>query len=56
MGLTVGLLAAFGLLIGLGVAPVVNYYARADPRALWQAGGATALFIATRRRRLRPPP
>ena len=46
MGLTVGLLAAFGLLIGLGVAPVVNYYAQADPRALWQAGGATALFIA----------
>ena len=46
MRLTVGLLAAFGLLIGLGVAPVVNYYAQADPRALWQAGGATALFIA----------
>jgi FtsH-binding integral membrane protein len=46
MGLTVGLLAAFGLLIGLGVAPVVNYYAQVDPRALWEAGGATALFIA----------
>jgi FtsH-binding integral membrane protein len=46
MQLTVGLLAAFGLLIGLAVAPVVAYYARADPRALWQAGGATALFIA----------
>jgi len=44
--LTVGLLAAFGLLIGLAIAPVLAYYASADPRALWQAGGATALFIA----------
>jgi len=44
--LTVGLLGAFGLLIGLAVAPVLAYYASADPRALWQAGGATALFIA----------
>jgi FtsH-binding integral membrane protein len=44
--LTVGLLAAFGLLIGLAVAPVIAYYASMDPRALWQAGGATALFIA----------
>jgi len=44
--LTVGLLGAFGLLIGLGTGPVVAYYASADPQALWQAGGATALFIA----------
>ncbi len=44
--LTVGLLGAFGLLIGLAVAPVVAYYGSMDPRALWQAGGATALFIA----------
>jgi FtsH-binding integral membrane protein len=44
--LTVGLLGAFGLLIGLAVAPALAYYASADPRALWQAGGATALFIA----------
>ncbi len=43
--LTVGLLGAFGLLLGLAVAPTVAYYASADPRALWQAGGATALFI-----------
>jgi uncharacterized protein len=43
--LTVGLLAAFGLLIGLAVAPVVTYYGSMDPQALWQAGGATALFI-----------
>jgi FtsH-binding integral membrane protein len=46
MGLTVGLLAAFGLLIGVAVAPIFAYYASMDPRALWQAGGATALFIA----------
>ena len=44
--LSVGLLGAFGLLIGLAVAPTVAYYGSMDPRALWQAGGATALFIA----------
>ena len=44
--LTVALLAAFGLLIGLAVAPTVAYYGSMDPRALWEAGGATALFIA----------
>ena len=44
--LTVGLLLAFGVLIGLAVAPTIAYYANADPRALWDAGGATALFIA----------
>ena len=43
---TVGLLAAFGLLTGLAVAPTVAYYGSMDPQALWQAGGATALFIA----------
>src|SRR3984885_7168096 len=43
---TVALLAAFGLLIGLAVAPTVAYYGSMDPRALWEAGGATALFIA----------
>ncbi len=44
--LTVGLLAAFGLLIGLAMAPVLLYYAGTNPQALWNAGGATALFIA----------
>jgi uncharacterized protein len=44
--LAVGLLAAFGLLIGLAMAPTVAYYGSMDPRALWEAGGATALFIA----------
>ena len=44
--LTIGLLAAFGLLVGLAVAPTIAYYGAMDPTALWQAGGATALFIA----------
>jgi FtsH-binding integral membrane protein len=41
-----GLLFAVGLLLGLAMAPTLVYYAGADPQALWQAGGATALFIA----------
>jgi FtsH-binding integral membrane protein len=40
--LTVGLLGAFGL----AFARVPAAYASMDPRAPWQAGGATALFIA----------
>jgi len=44
--LTIVLLAAFGLLIGLAVAPTIAYYGSMDPRALWEAGGATALFVA----------
>src|SRR5262249_55226658 len=44
--LAVGLLFAFGALLGLAVAPTVAYYADVDPQAVWQAGGATALFIA----------
>ena len=43
---TVALLGAFGVFIGVAVAPTIAYYASADPRAVWQAGGATALFIA----------
>ncbi|WP_042373788.1 Bax inhibitor-1/YccA family protein [Streptacidiphilus neutrinimicus] len=44
---TVALLGAFGLLMGVAMAPTLVYYATADPQALWQAGGATALFIAS---------
>jgi phosphoglycerol transferase MdoB-like AlkP superfamily enzyme len=36
---TVGLLGAFGLLIGLAVAPTVTYYGSMDPRALWERAG-----------------
>jgi len=44
--LSVGLLFAFGLLLGLATAPTISYYAGADPQAVWEAGGATALFVA----------
>jgi modulator of FtsH protease len=43
--LAIGLLFALGLLLGLAVAPVIAVYADADPAALWQAAGATALFV-----------
>jgi FtsH-binding integral membrane protein len=45
-GLTVTLLFGFGVLIGLATAPTLSYYTSADAQAVWQAGGATALFIA----------
>ena len=45
-GLSVVLLLAFGTALGLAMAPLLVYYASTSPQALWQAGGATALFIA----------
>lgn len=44
--LAIGLLFGFGILLGLAVAPTVADYVGEDPRAVWLAGGATALFIA----------
>lgn len=44
--LAITMLFGFGLLLGLAVAPTISYYASTDPQAVWQAGGATALFIA----------
>jgi uncharacterized protein len=44
--LTLGLLFGFGLLVGLATAPTIASYANADPQAVWEAGAATALFIA----------
>jgi uncharacterized protein len=44
--LSVGLLLVVGAALGLAMAPVLVYYADTNPQALWQAGGATALFIA----------
>lgn len=44
--LAVGMLFGFGLLLGLAVAPTISDYVGADPQAVWEAGGATALFIA----------
>jgi FtsH-binding integral membrane protein len=40
------LLFAFGVLMGLATAPTLSYYASTNPKIVWQAGGATALFIA----------
>jgi FtsH-binding integral membrane protein len=45
-GAAVALLLAFGTAMGLAMAPLLVYYASTNPQALWQAGGATALFIA----------
>ena len=42
----IALLFAFGAVTGLAVAPTIAYYASADPQAVWQAGAATALFVA----------
>ena len=44
--LAIGLLFGFGALIGVGTAPTIAYYASTNPQSVWQAGGATALFIA----------
>jgi len=44
--LAIGLLFAFGALLGLATAPTIAYYADTNPQSVWQAGGATALFIA----------
>jgi modulator of FtsH protease len=43
--LAMGLLFAMGLLLGMAVAPVVDYYAKANPGAVYQAAGATGLFV-----------
>ncbi len=43
--LAIGLLFGMGALLGVSAAPILVYYASVNPSALWQAGGATALFI-----------
>ena len=45
-GVSITLLMLMGLCLGLGLGPVVTYYSTTSPRAVWQAAGATALFIA----------
>jgi uncharacterized protein len=45
-GLAITLLFAFGALMGFATAPTIAYYATTNPQVVWQAGGATALFIA----------
>jgi len=44
--LAIALLFGFGALVGLATAPTIAYYAETNPQSVWQAGGATALFIA----------
>jgi FtsH-binding integral membrane protein len=44
-GLAIALLFGAGLLLGMAVGPVLAQYASSDPGALWQSGGATALFV-----------
>jgi FtsH-binding integral membrane protein len=46
MQLAISLLFAFGVVMGLAVAPSLAHYASADPRSVWLAGAATALFVA----------
>ena len=45
-GAAVGLLAAMGLFLGLGFGGGIDAYTSADPGVVWQAGAATALFVA----------
>jgi FtsH-binding integral membrane protein len=46
-GGAVGLLAAMGLFLGLGLGGGIDAYTSADPGVVWQAGAATALFVAS---------
>jgi FtsH-binding integral membrane protein len=45
-GVAIALLVLMGLFLGLGLGPVVTYYSTTSPRAVWEAAGATALFVA----------
>jgi uncharacterized protein len=45
-GPSVALLMGVGLFLGLGMGPAVAYYTASSPQAIWQAAGATGLFIA----------
>ncbi len=40
------LLMGVGLFLGLAMGPAVAYYSTTSPQAVWQAAGATALFMA----------
>jgi FtsH-binding integral membrane protein len=43
---SVVLLMCVGLFLGLGMGPAVANYTASSPQAVWQAAGATALFMA----------
>jgi modulator of FtsH protease len=44
-GLAITLLFAAGLLLGLGMGGGLSEYAEVEPSVVWQAAGATALFV-----------
>lgn len=44
-GLALTLLFAVGLLLGISIGYVVHVYANTNPSAVWQAAGATGLFV-----------
>ena len=44
--LAIGLLFGMGVFLGLAIAPVLVYYASADPGAVYEAAGSTAGFTA----------
>lgn len=44
--LAIGLLFGMGLLLGMAFGPILAYYAKAQPSALWQAAVATGGFVA----------
>ena len=43
--LATGLLFGMGLLLGMGVGPVLAFYAKTNPAVVWQATGATGAFV-----------
>jgi FtsH-binding integral membrane protein len=44
-GVSLVLLLCVGLFLGLGLGPMVAFYSSASPKVVWQAAGATALFM-----------
>ncbi|WP_249012083.1 Bax inhibitor-1 family protein [Conexibacter sp. DBS9H8] len=44
--LATAMLFGVGLLLGLAVGPILNYYAHANPGAVYEAAGSTGLFVA----------
>jgi FtsH-binding integral membrane protein len=44
--LAIALLFGLGLVLGIAVAPLLNYYANANPGVLYEAAGTTAIFVA----------
>jgi FtsH-binding integral membrane protein len=43
--LAIGLLFLLGLVLGMAISPIVVYYAKTNPGVVYEAAGATALFV-----------